>query len=151
MTRSGKNIEQNFEDRNPVKYSSRVQFVNHREDRQDYRSDSVPGALAKLDGKVHFLAAAINGDVHRISRAFAVQNQVQIKLIAHLLTVDGDDDVATNCDAAHAGLGNAVAAVQTCGSSGTATGHGFDQQAVLNGQVQSLGKPAGHGERLDAE
>ncbi len=41
--------------------------------------------------------------------------------------------------------------MQTRGSGGAATGHSFNQQTVLNGQVQSLSEPSGHGERLDAK
>ena len=98
-------------------------------------SHLVSGALAQLDGDVHLPAAAINSDVHGVSRAFAVQDHVQIKLSADLLTVDGDDDIATDGDAAHASLGDAVSTVETCGSRGASVAHRFDQQTVVDRQV----------------
>src|SRR6266850_2986044 len=112
---------------------------------------SVAGALAELDGDVHPLAAAIDSDVHRVARALAIEDDVDIELTRDFVAIDGDDDIAADVNAAHAGLYEAITTANS-GNSGRAAGSGdFDEQAFLNGQVQRLAQPATNGQGLHAE
>src|SRR6267143_2832508 len=115
------------------------------------RDNSIAGAFAELDGNIHFLAAAIDGDDHRVARAFAIEDDVDIELTRDLLAVDGDDDIAADVNAAHAGLYQAIPAANP-GNSGRAAGSGdFNEQAFVNGQVQRFTEPAANGQSLHAE
>src|SRR2546422_8218385 len=99
------------------------------------RDNSTAGAFAELDGDVHLLAAAIDRDVHRVARALAIEDDVDIELTRDLLAVDGDDDIAADVNAAHTGLHQAITAANP-GGSGRAAGSGdFNEQAFLNRQV----------------
>src|SRR6267378_1368136 len=112
---------------------------------------SIAGAFAELDGNIHFLAAAIDGDVHRVARAFAIEDDVDIELPRHLLAVDGDDDIAADVNATHAGLYEAITAANP-GGSGRAAGSGdFNEQAFLNRQVQRFTEPAANRQGLHAK
>src|SRR5882724_1285130 len=112
---------------------------------------STAGALAELDGDIYFLAAAIDGDVHGVAWALAIEDDGDIELTRDFLAVDGDNDIAADVNAAHAGLYEAIATANS-GNSGRAAGSGdFDEQAFLNGQVQRLAQPATNGQGLDAE
>src|SRR5713101_3597860 len=112
---------------------------------------SIAGAFAELDGDVHLFAAAIDRDVDCVARAFAIQDDVDIELPRDLLAVDGDDDIAADVNAAHAGLHQAITTANP-GGSGRATGTGdFNEQAFLNRQVQRLTEPAANGQGLHAK
>jgi len=107
--------------------------------------------FAELDGDVHLLAAAIDRDVDRVAGALAIQDYIDIELPCDFLAIDGDDDIAANVNAAHAGLYEAIAAANP-GSSGRAAGSGdFNEQTFLNRQIQRLAKPAAHGQSHHAE
>src|ERR1700682_345928 len=96
---------------------------------------SVAGAFAEFDGDVHLLAAAIDGDVHGVAGTLAIEDDVDIELPCDFLAVDGDDDIAADVNAAHAGLYEAITTANP-GSSGRAAGSGdFNEQALLNRQV----------------
>jgi len=67
------------------------------------------------------------------------------------VAIDGDDDIAADVNAAHAGLYEAITTANP-GNSGRAAGSGdFNEQAFLNGQVQRLAQPAAHGQGLHAQ
>src|SRR5712664_3780325 len=111
----------------------------------------VAGAFAEFDGDVHLLAAAINSNVHRVARALAIEDDVDVELTRDLLAVDGDDDITADVNAAHAGLYEAITTANP-GNSGRAAGSGdFNEQAFLNGQVQRLAQPATNGQGLHTE
>src|SRR5882762_1470639 len=79
---------------------------------------STAGALAELDG-----------DVHGVARALAIEDDVDVELTRDLLAVDGDDDITADVNAAHAGLYEAITAANP-GSGGRAAGSGdFNEQA----------------------
>src|SRR6266478_4050086 len=112
---------------------------------------STAAAFAELDGNIHFLAAAVDGDIHGVARALAIEDDVDVELTRDLLAVDGDDDIAADVNAAHAGLYDAITTANP-GNSGRAAGSGdFNEQAFLNGQVQRLAQPATNGQGLHAE
>src|SRR6266852_4548474 len=112
---------------------------------------SVASALAEFDGDVHLLAAAIDSDVHGVARAFAIEDDVDVELTSYLLAVNGDDDIAADVNAAHAGLHQAITTANP-GGSGRATGSGdFNEQAFLNRQVQRFTEPAANGQGLHAK
>src|ERR1700681_4160255 len=109
---------------------------------------SIAGAFAELDGDVHLLAAAVDGNVHGVAGAFAIQDDVDIELPRDFLAVDGDDDIAADVNATHASLYEAITTANS-GNSGRAPGSGdFNEQAFLNRQVERFTKPAAHPQRL---
>src|SRR6266404_3873833 len=115
------------------------------------RDNSTAGAFAELDGDVHLLAAAIDRDVYRVARALAIEDNVDIELTGDFVAIDGDDDIAADVNAAHAGLYEAIPAANP-GNSGRAAGSGdFNEQAFLNRQVQRFTKPATYGQGLHAK
>src|SRR6267143_2404686 len=115
------------------------------------RDNSIAGAFAELDADVHLLAAAIDSDVHRVARAFAIEDDVDIELTRDLLAVDGDDDIAADVNAAHAGLYQAITAANPGGGGGAAGSGDFNEQAFLNRQVQRFTEPAANGQGLHAK
>ena len=103
------------------------------------------GALAELNRDIDFLAAAIDCDGYGVAGAFAIQDQVGVKLAGNFLAVDGYDYVAANVDASHAGLGDAVTAADAPDCCGPAFGYGFDEQSFLHRQIECLRQVAAHG------
>src|ERR1700741_5087029 len=112
---------------------------------------SVAGALAELDGDVHFLAATIDGDVNGVAGAFVVEDEVDIELAGHFLAVDGAYDVTADVDSSHASLCNAVATANPCGGSRSTLGNLLDQQALFHGQIQGFTEPGAYGPGFHAE
>src|SRR6266850_3470805 len=112
---------------------------------------SIAGAFAEFDGDVHLLAAAIDSDIHGVARAFAIEDDVDIKLTRDLLTVDGDDNIAADVNTAHASLYQAIPAADPGNSGRAAESRDFNEQAFVNGQVQRFTEPAANGQSLHAE
>src|SRR6266478_2158129 len=146
-----------FAERGRTREAARsIQFVSDDDQSQGTRRGgcphrwmaSVAGAFAELDGNVHLLTAAIDSDVHRVARALAIEDDVDIELPRDLLAVDGDDDIAADVNAAHAGLYQAITAANPRSGGGAAGGGDFNEQAFLNRQVQRFPEPAANRQGL---
>src|SRR5438270_3757445 len=85
----------------------------------------------KLDIDVHLAPPAINRHFHRVSRFVAVHHMRQVLRIAHILSVDGHDQIAAKNNWAHADVGPLVAASQSGLLCGTATLHALDEQTTV--------------------
>src|SRR5882724_5251074 len=126
-------------------------FCSDSDGRISLHLGSTAGAFAELDGDVHLLAAAIDRDVYRVARALAIEDNVDVELTGDFVAIDGDDDIAADVNAAHAGLYQAIPAANPS-NSGRAAGSGdFNEQAFLNRQVQRFTKPATYGQGLHAK
>src|ERR1700676_309650 len=117
----------------------------------DGNNSLVVGALAELNGQFYFFAAKIDGQRDGVTRAFAIQQDVEVKRTGDFLAVNRDDEVATDGDSLHPGAHYAIPSADTCYGGRSTFGRRFYQQAFLRGQIQRFGQLAAHGDSLHAE
>src|SRR5580693_8037981 len=134
-----------------IQQVAQLRGVNVRSNAPRPTETSVAGAFAELGGNIHFLATAVEADGDGVAGTFAIQYEVDVVLRGNILTVNGDDDVTTDGDPAHASLRVAIASMNSGDSGRPAASHAFHQQAFLHGQIQSFTEPAAHGQSLHAE
>src|SRR5437764_3741253 len=88
---------------------------------------------------IHLPLAAIDGDADGIARAVIVHDMAEILLILDVLTVNRDDEVASDRDRSIAEVSAFVATVQAGAVSSASRNHLHDQQPRVGCQAHLIG------------